>query len=279
MKSTGGTQSLRRGLELIRALATHHVDGIALRDLVAASSLERSTAYRLVACLVQEGYAERDLRTRQYRLGMAAMQVGLVAMSRPPLVEMSQLAMRRLARVTGDTVFLIVRQGDYALCLHREEGPYPIRTLTTDVGERRLLGVGAGGQAIMAELSNEEVAAIYGRNARKYQAAHIELADLRSSIAFARQHGYAELEDLITVGVSGVGCAFRVSDGILASISIAAITSRLSDQRRKELAALIRQECLGVFESTALADSDSATDDSGAGERPPNPPHLNECKA
>ncbi|TAM65890.1 MAG: IclR family transcriptional regulator [Microbacteriaceae bacterium] len=244
MNATGGTQSLRRGLDLMRLVVAHHADGITLRDLVAASSLERSTAYRLVACLVEEGYVERDPGTRRYRLGMAAMQLGLVAMDRAPLVEMSRLAMRRLARVSGDTVFLIVRQGDYALCLHREAGQFPIKTLTIDVGERRLLGIGAGGQAIMAELSNEEVAVIYNRNARKYSEARIELSDLLSSAASTRRKGYAAMEDLISVGVAGIGCAFKVSSSTIASISIAAITSRLTVKRRKELADLIRQECL-----------------------------------
>lgn len=244
MKASGGTQSLRRGLELMRLLAAHHVDGIRLQDLLAASSLNRSTGYRLVACLVDVGYAERDAVTRRYRLGLAAMHLGLVAMDRAPLVEMSRVAMRRLARVSGDTVFLIVRQGDHALCLHREEGPFPIRALAIDVGERRLLGIGAGGRAIMAELASEEIAAIFHRNARKYQEAGIELADLLGSAAATRLNGYAAMEDLITIGIAGVGCAFRVSTNTIASISIAAITSRLKASRRKELADLIRQECL-----------------------------------
>lgn len=243
MNPTGGTQSLRRGLTLLQLLVTHHADGIALRDLVTASSLERSTAYRLVACLVEEGYAERDSGTRRYRLGMAAMHLGLATMNRAPLVETSRLAMRRLARISGDTVYLIVKQGDYALCLHREEGQFPIKTLTIDVGERRLLGIGAAGQAIMAELPDEEVAAIFNRNAQKYQEFNIELADLRLSAASIRQDGYAAMQDLITVGIAGVGCAFKVSTNILAGISIAAITSRLKIERRKELTDLIREEC------------------------------------
>lgn len=251
--SIGGTQSLRRGLELMRLLVDHHADGIALRDLVTASSLERSTAYRLVACLVEEGYAERDSSTRRYHLGMAAMQLGLVAMNRAPLVEASRLAMRRLARVSGDTVFLIVRQGDYGVCLHREEGQFPIKTLTIDAGERRLLGIGAGGRAIMAELPNEEVAAIYNRHARKYQEAGVELADLRGSAASTRSNGYATMQDLISVGIAGVGCAFKVSTSILASISIGAITPRLTAKRRKELADLIRVECLQLARGPAVS--------------------------
>ncbi len=249
MNPTGGTQSLRRGLNLLQLLVTHHTDGIALRDLVTASSLERSTAYRLVACLVEEGYAERDSDTRRYRLGMAAMQLGLVTMNRAPLVEVSRLAMRRLARLSGDTVYLVVKQGDYALCLHREEGPFPIKTLTIEVGERRLLGIGAGGRAIMGELSNEEVASIFDRNAQKYRNARIELADLRGNSVDTRRNGYASMDGLITVGVAGVGCAFKVSTNIIAGISIAAITSRLTPERRKELADLIRQECLQLADS------------------------------
>jgi len=52
--------------------------------------------------------------------------------------------------MSGDTVFLVIRQGDYCLCLHREEGHFPVKVFTTDVGGRRLLGLGAGGLALIA---------------------------------------------------------------------------------------------------------------------------------
>ena len=63
--TTAGAQSLRRALKLLRLLAEHHEDGIRLPEVMAASGLERSTAHRLLSCLVEERFAERDATGRR----------------------------------------------------------------------------------------------------------------------------------------------------------------------------------------------------------------------
>lgn len=248
MDKVGGTQVLRRGLGMIQLIAAQHAQGIALRDLVATSGLSRPTAYRLVACLAQEGYAEKDAHTGRYRLGIKAMQLGMSVMERPPLVGRFRIAMKSIARITGDTVFLIVQQGDHGLCLHREMGDFPIKALVIDVGERRLMGLGTGGLALMSQLDASEVAAIYGRNAKRYRDAGLELAELQADIRTVRQRGYAVVMDRITVGVAGVGRGVQLEEGTRAAISIATVTSRMSPARVTELAELIRveTEAIGV---------------------------------
>lgn len=248
MSAPTGTQSLRRGLTLLRWLGSRQGEEVRLPDLIEASGLERSTAYRLVAALVEEGFAERDPVTKRYKLGLEAMQLGLVAIDRAPLVEKCRMPMRRLARISGDTVFLVVRHGDYALCLHREEGSFPIKALTTNVGQRRLLGIGAGGRAMLAQLPEVQRDAIYTRHSAEFEATNIDSAGLRADMREVRTLGYAAMQDVITTGVAGVGCAFRPSATMLAGISIAAITSRLDLMRQRELGKLIGLECaeLGV---------------------------------
>ncbi|PJI52996.1 IclR family transcriptional regulator, partial [Methylobacterium radiotolerans] len=71
--STGGTQSMRRALGLLRVLAQHQEDGIDLQGVMTATGLERSTAHRLLSCLLEEQFAERDRATRRYRLGVDSM--------------------------------------------------------------------------------------------------------------------------------------------------------------------------------------------------------------
>ncbi|MCL1962165.1 MAG: IclR family transcriptional regulator [Desulfovibrionaceae bacterium] len=243
MSGTTGTQSLRRGLHLLRWLGATREEDVRLPDLIEASGLERSTAYRLVAALVEEGFAERDPVTKRYRLGLEAMHIGLVAIDRTPLVERCRMPMRRLARVSGDTVFLTVRHGDYALCLHREEGSFPIKALTTNVGQRRLLGIGAAGRAILAQVSEAELDGVWRRHCAEFEALGMNCAGLRADMREIRTLGYAAMQDTITTGVSGIGCVFRPSAAILAGISIAAITSRMDLARRQELGELIALEC------------------------------------
>src|SRR5690606_24878181 len=131
--STAGAQSLRRALQLLRLLAEHQEDGLKLSKVITAAGLERSTTHRLLSCLVEERFAERDPESKSYRLGVDAMQLGFASMRRVPLVDSCRALMQKLARMSGDTVFLVIRQGDFSVCLHREEGHFPVKVFTTDV--------------------------------------------------------------------------------------------------------------------------------------------------
>ena len=241
---TAGAQSLRRALSLLRLLAEHQEDGITLTEVMAASGLERSTAHRLLSCLAEEQFAERDPDSKSYRLGIDAMQLGFASMRRVPLVDNCKPLMQKLARMSGDTVFLVIRQGDYCLCLAREEGHFPVKVFTTDVGGRRLLGLGAGGLALMSQLSDAEIERIHDRHAEEYLHANFTRECLLQAVRRTRAIGYADITDTLTVGVSGVGCTFTASASTQAAISFGAISPRLPPERKKEMAKLLMEQLI-----------------------------------
>lgn len=237
-----GAQSAAKVLSLLRQVGIHHPQGIRLTQLIEATGQDRSTAHRLLACLIEEGFVERAHPTKLYRLGLEAMQLGLVSAGMAPVVERFRPVMQRVARQTGDTVFLIVRSGDHALCLHREEGAYPIKAFVIEPGSRRLLGVSSVGVGILARLDDAEVASIYGRHATEYLSWGLTLDKLRTFVREARKTGFVEMSDLRTEETAGVGCAFRLSSNSYAGISVAAINSRMPVQRRRELGAQLKEE-------------------------------------
>jgi len=241
--STGGTQSMRRALGLLRTLARHQEEGIDLQGVMRESGLERSTAHRLLSSLLEEQFAERDQQTKRYRLGVDAMQLGFAALRRAPLIDALRPFAQKLARLSGDTVFLIVRQGDYALCLLREAGSFPVKVFTIDEGERRLLGIGAGGLALMSMLPDSEIETIYARHTSLYAQSGLSLPALMKAVRNAQKMGYSEIVDSITTGVSGVGAAFSVSTLTSVAFSFGAISSRLDATRRVEMGGLLRQAC------------------------------------
>lgn len=237
---TTGAQSLRRALQLLRLLGQNQAEGYSLAQVTEASGLERSTAHRLLSCLVEEGFAEKD--ARRYRLGIEAVQLGTAGLQRMPLIDRYRASLQKLARISGDTVFLVVRQGDFCLCLARQEGHFPVRVFTTDVGEQRLLGIGAGGLALMASLPDDEIKQVLQRHAKDYARAGFSLTRMRKAVADTRQQGFACISNSITEGVSGVGCAFPVSATTAAAISFGAISTRLPAARKKELGQVLLQE-------------------------------------
>lgn len=255
-----GTQSLRRALQLLRLLGEHQEDGLNLTDIVRRSGLERSTAHRLLSCLVEERYAAKDAGYKTYRLGVEAMQLGVASMKKVPLVSDYLAFMKKLARVTGETIFLQIQEGDYGVCLHREEGSAPVKVFTIGVGGRRLLGIGAGGLAMLANLDDAVIDSILQRNQQAYAQAGLTRDTLLQAVAQTRRHGYSQIRDTTTTGVSGIGFAFRASKSSVASISLGAITPRLPDSRKQALATEILAHLRELSDITATGMRQAATE-------------------
>src|SRR5689334_3077548 len=143
-----GTQSVERAIALLRHLGRHGAAGARLTDLVAGSGLNKATVRRLLAAMIREGMIEQDPESRLYFLGAETFVLGTIASARFGLLKLAQGALMRLTAATEDVAFLSVPRGTEAVCVHREEGSFPIRTYVLKAGDRHPLGVGAGSVAM-----------------------------------------------------------------------------------------------------------------------------------
>ena len=250
-QATPGARSSHRLLQLLAHIGRAHPEGLRLRDLCAQTGLPAPTAHRLVACLVAEGFVERVAGSHRLRLGLEAMQIGLAATRDMPLTDRFLAAMKRIARKTDDSVFLIMRVGPDALCVHREEGAYPVKVFAIAPGLRRPLGLSAVGLGIMAMLPADEIAAIHEARRHEYAAAGVTLATLRRQVEAARLAGFVQQTEHRQAETSGVAVAARVGQATLAGLSVAAVNSRMGRARRAEIGALLKAEIDAVLRGDA----------------------------
>ena len=80
-----GAQSLRRALTLLSDVARAGESGIRLAELVRSTGLDRATAYRMLSCMVEEQFLDRDDGNR-YRLGPLAVLMGSTLPAPTPLL-------------------------------------------------------------------------------------------------------------------------------------------------------------------------------------------------
>lgn len=234
-----GTQSIERAVQLLRLVAARPAGGVSLPQMVQASGLERTTAYRIASALARAGLLLRDPDSGAYELGIEAMGLGLAAMRNAPLLRAATPAIKSLARRTGEHVFLVVRTGDYSQCLHLEEGPRPIRSFAETVGSMRLLGLGIPSFAFLAHMPDDEVAAHYARHAAEYQAQHLGAARLLRWVRQARELGYAQIT---AKGLGGIGMRFAIGSCGEGALGIVAPASRMPRARHPLLAAMMAEE-------------------------------------
>lgn len=249
IRETSGTQSVDRAMMLLNLVGESGPDGASLAELVAASTLEKPTVRRLLMALIRGGLVEQDDKTRRYHLGVDCYILGTLATPRHGLVDMAADAVARLAAASGDTAFVTMRRGSAAVCLHREEGAYQIRTHALTVGAQHPLGVGAGSLAMLAALPDAELDAVIAENASRLSESYpgLEPKILRAEVATTRVRGYALNAGRIVAGSWGIGVALRWADGTVAgALSLAAIESRMQPPRDAELAALLASEAATV---------------------------------
>lgn len=140
--SPAGSQSVDRALALLGMVGRQTEDGASLAELVAQSGLNKSTLRRLLLALMRNGMVEQNPESRRYYLGEEAYILGTFAARRHGLLELSLETLKRLAQETGDAAFLSVPRGASALCLHREDGTYPIRSYALLAGGMHPLEIG-----------------------------------------------------------------------------------------------------------------------------------------
>ena len=243
--SVSGAQAVERALQLLSIVGRAAEKGVALGDVVTESGLNKPTARRLLMALMRSRLVEQDELTRRYYLGGELYVLGMLASRRHGLLEMAAESLKRLSAASADTSFVSMRRDDYAVCLHREEGTYPVRTHALLTGDQNPLGVGAGSLAMLAALPDVEVEGILGRIdgviGAQYPGYSAEI--IREDVMRARELGYALNPGRVIANSWGVGMAILLPDGRLAgALSIAAIDSRMGETRRVELIGLMRQE-------------------------------------
>ncbi|WP_052653246.1 IclR family transcriptional regulator [Pandoraea oxalativorans] len=243
-RASEGTQSIQRAIAVLRLIAMCGPQGLRLHEIAEGLALERITAHRIVKGLAFSNMLQLDPQARRYTLGHTAYLLGLNASPAFDLRERCQPTLRRLADLTGDSVFLMVRSGHEAVCFDHLQGSYPIRTHSLKIGARRALGAGAGAMALLAALPDSAVEAAIAANAvhlPRYR--DISPARLRELVARTRADGYATNVQTVIADVSAIGMTLPRKEGpAFVSISVASIASRMTGAHLEEALHALRLE-------------------------------------
>lgn len=234
--------SIARAQKVLTALSEAPL-GATLTEIMARTGFTKTTTHRVLASLQEVHYVFQDPDSRKYHLGSALARLARRA-NRSDLASLTRRSMRRLAEMSEDTIFLSAPEGAASICVCRELGAFPIRTLTIDAGDRVPLGVGATGQALYACTPEPRRRAAATANARWMAEFNMtpELAEECRADFHAR--GYALNPSLVIPGMSAIALPILTAAGrLVAAIGIGAINDRMSAARiEEELVPLLREE-------------------------------------
>lgn len=189
------------------------------------------TVHRIVVALSAHGYLVRDLASKRFRLGPAAIALGRAALSANDLPTVASSLLPQLTADTEETSLLTVPtvERDGTVCLVRVESPHPLR-LSVEPGRHLPLHAGANQKAILAFLPEEDQERVLASPLEKYYLRTIDTADaLRAEIETIRTRGWAYSLEETNAGVWGVAIALLDAAGnAVAAVGIAGPQVRLS---------------------------------------------------
>lgn len=243
-----GSQSIDRALMLLSLISSRGGDETSMPDLTRETGLSRPTVRRILLALIRSGYVEQS-ESGGYYPGPECLIAGASAARRHNLMDASMDSLIRLANACGDSSFVSIRRGSHSVCLHREEGNFPIRTHVLQPGARHPLGVGAGAMAILSALPEDEAQSVIEltREERGAQFPGFDDAFLIKELADARARGWSLNPGMYVANSWAIGVPVRGPSGTaIGALSIAAIDSRMGSDRQYSLAKLLKAEAAKV---------------------------------
>jgi DNA-binding IclR family transcriptional regulator len=237
-----GVQSVERTIALLRSVANYNDQGARLSDIARACALHTSTTHRILSILVAEGFVTHDRVSKLYHLGIELYRLGMAA-HQYLIRDRFRSTLEKIERETEDTVFLLIRSGNDALCIDRIEGTYPIRTIPIDIGSRRPLGIGVASLSLIAFLPPAEFEAVLAANASRYpQYKNLSADDIRQLAIESREAGYVVSLGLFHDNIISIGIpVFDSHSHVVASIAVSAISQRMTPNRRKYIYQIVKK--------------------------------------
>jgi DNA-binding IclR family transcriptional regulator len=240
---TGGPEQADSAILILRHVAEGGTDGRRVVEIAKEVGLHPATTNRLLIALASEGLVEQVKENRRYRMGPEIHGLNLKSVRSLSIERMLRPLVRRLAEITQDTIFLMIRSGFTGVCIGREQGSYPVRAMTLDLGDRRPLGVGSGSLALLAFSQDFEVEELVHANAAAYAPFNTNVDEILSLVERTRRDGYALNDERTVRHVTSVALpVYSASRKVVAAVTVSSLTERMVFPRRGEVLARMEQE-------------------------------------
>lgn len=239
--------ALARGLKVLGAFRASD-QGLSHTEICKRTGLSKATVSRLTHTLKVTGFVIQDTASGLFRLGPAAVALGLVANAQTSFMDLIEDEMQELADRTGTLALIGVRSGD-RMMLVRTWRPEGAASIWLEPGHRVPILGSSTGQAFVAALD----------------AVAFEALDPDDDLRAFRDDGYAQL---IANGFTSPGTDTRFAATINAvavpyiareygepiAFSCGALPEMLSDERiREEVGPRLRELVRGLELKTGQA--------------------------
>jgi DNA-binding IclR family transcriptional regulator len=243
------------GRRLLRVLFAFSVDTplATAEELARRSGLPLSSTYRYLATLREVGLVEDHGRCG-FAAGPAAIRLAMAARAANPIESIGKSHVRQLMIDSDESVLLLRRLHDRAICVDGVESAQLIRT-PVKIGACIALHRGAGPMVLLAGLAAPLRQQVLQQCAVRHKLSSVSVAALCEELRIVARRGWAICHGTVFPDIFAVAAPIRDSDGVAAAIVVAAPTFRVSKESAVQLrdlviarAASISADLIGAYE-------------------------------
>jgi DNA-binding IclR family transcriptional regulator len=215
---------------LMQVLAAVEDGARSFTDVVEATGLPLATANRLLQGMEDHGLL-LQVGGIGYVLGPRLLGLATTAISELPLRELAHPILERLARSTGESAQLFVRDGDRRVCVDTAESESELRTIV-EIGASLPLTMGSAGKIFLAWAA--------GPDRERLVAMADDPERLDRQLDTTRRRGWADSVAERAPGVASVSApVFGPARTLLAAVSVSGPAQRLGSLRAKRYATAV----------------------------------------
>jgi IclR family transcriptional regulator, KDG regulon repressor len=235
--------TLIKGLKVLEQLIRSDTP-LGVSALAVQLGLQKSNVHRTLATLMHMRYVAKD-GTGAYRPTLRIWEQGARVIAREPLRRAALAFMQSLHQETGETINLVVLEGDHCLFLHQIATQQPLR-VTSTVGQRVPAVCIAAGKVLLAHHPDAEkkVRAIAARQGRWNAPKVVKVPALLEELVAARKAGCAYSSGGWREGVNSVaGIILGAHGQAVGALAVSGPQERLTRDRMKVIAKSLLSAC------------------------------------
>lgn len=253
--------SLSKGLRVLEAFTAERPE-MTLSEVGKAAQIDPGTAFRMLNTLVMLGYVARVPDSKRFRLTLKVIDLGLHAIGRSDLRELSRPILRSLVGEISEAASVGVLDGADILYVERVRAGLTRLGVDIRIGTNIPAVSGVIGHAILAflpEAERERVLAIPPRRG-ELAVSQFTRQELRTALETVRRRGYALQDSAFGNGLRILAAPVLDIDGYpLAAVSVAAPAVRMPPEEFRALALEpVRNAAAGIARAVQASGTISA---------------------
>lgn len=240
MENIGSVQSISRVFGIIELLGNSGA-GMTISTLCDETGLHKSTVHRLLNALKSLGYVAQE-NSGLYRLSFKLCHLSRQIINSVSLVNVARRHIKGLSDNSKETAYLMMREKDHAVYLHREDYAKTALNIPFSIGKILPLHVSSAGKSILASLDDKAVRIYWETTDKKKLTDNTidSLDALLEELDAIRKRGYSIDNGENAFGFRCLGVAMPPIGGSdYSAISVAGLAERMTDARMEEIRPLL----------------------------------------